>query len=54
VAAYFDVINGVEGSGVDLVIFEILLLIEKAISVYHSNYFIKEYIPIEKEIKVVA
>ena len=31
-----------------------LLTIEKAISVYHSNHFIKEYIPVEKEITAVA
>lgn len=46
-----EAINGVEGSGVAFVIFAIVLAIEKAITVYHSNHFIKEYIPVEKEIK---
>jgi hypothetical protein len=41
---------GVENSGFELILFAILLLIEKLISVYHSNHFIKEYIPKEKEI----
>ena len=49
-----DLINGVAGSGVSLVIYAILLFIEKVITVYHSNHFIEEYIPKEKEITVFA
>lgn len=35
-----------------MVVFGIILLIEKIITVYHSNHFIKEFIPKEKEIKI--
>jgi hypothetical protein len=41
---------GVQNSGFNVIFFAILLLIEKLVSVYHSNHFIKEYIPKEKEI----
>jgi len=50
IVSLIDVTKGVEGSGVELFTFGILLVIEKAISVYHSNHFIKEYIPKEKDI----
>ena len=50
IASFIDLTNSVQESGINLFIFAILLLIEKAISVYHSNHFIKEYIPKEKEI----
>lgn len=50
IVSLIDVTKGVEGSGVELFIFGILLVIEKAISVYHANHFIKEYIPKEKDI----
>ena len=48
IVSLIDVINGVEGGGVTLFIFTIVLIIEKLITVYHSNHFIKEYIPKEK------
>ena len=54
IVSLIDAIEGVEGSGVELFTFAILLVIEKAISVYHSKHFIKEYIPKEKEIKAIA
>jgi hypothetical protein len=41
-----------EGFG-SFVFFSIVLALEKAITVYHSNHFIKEYIPKEKEIKPI-
>lgn len=50
----FDVMKGVEGSGVGLFIFALVLAIEKAITVYHSNHFIEEYVPNEKEIKAIV
>lgn len=50
IASLLDVIKGVEGSGAGLVIFALALAIEKALTVYHSNHFIKEYIPKQKEI----
>jgi hypothetical protein len=49
-----DAIKGIEGSVVDLLILALLLVYEKAISVYHSNHFIKEYIPKEKDIQPIA
>jgi len=50
IVSLIDVTKGVKGSGIELFTFGILLVIEKAISVYHSNHFIKEYIPKEKDI----
>ena len=54
IVSLIDAIKGVEGSGVELFAFAIVLVIEKAISVYHSNHFIKEYIPKEKDIQPIA
>jgi hypothetical protein len=54
IASLVGLINGARGAGVNSVIFAIALIIEKAITVYHSNHFIKEYIPREKEIKPIA
>jgi hypothetical protein len=39
--------DGLEG----LVVFGVALAIEKAVSVYHANHFIKEFIPAEKDVK---
>lgn len=47
-------IKGVEGAAVALVIWGIALAIEKAITVYHSNHFVREYIPKEKEIRAIG
>jgi len=44
--------GGKDGFG-SFVLFSIILALEKAITVYHSNHFIKEYIPKEKEIKPI-
>ena len=54
IVSLIDAIKGVEGSGYKLFPFAILLVIEKLISVYHSNHFIKEYIPKEKDIVPIA
>jgi hypothetical protein len=54
IVSLFDVMKGVEGSGVGLFIFALVLAIEKAITVYHSNHFIEEYVPNEKEIKAIV
>lgn len=54
IVSLIDVIKGLAGSGVKLFVFAIFLIIEKMISVYHSNHFVKEYIPKEKEIKAIA
>ena len=53
VLSLVDMINGVEYSGFDFVFFLILLTIEKAISVYHSNHFLREFIPVDKELNTV-
>jgi hypothetical protein len=54
IISLIDTTKSVEGSWINFFTFAILLVIEKAISVYHSNHFIKEYIPKEKEIKAIA
>ena len=54
IVSFINVTKGVKGSGIELFIFGIVLVIEKAISVYHSNHFIKEYIPKEKDIVPVT
>lgn len=51
VVSLVNVIRGVAGAGADLFIWSIILAIEKAITVFHSNHFIKEYIPKEKTIE---
>lgn len=48
----FGTISGVEGSAIALIIFGFALAFEKTITVYHSNHFIEEYIPKERNIKV--
>jgi len=44
--------GGKDGFG-SFVLFSIILALEKALTVYHSSHFIKEYIPKEKEIKPI-
>jgi hypothetical protein len=53
VASLIDAVKGIEGSSVDTLIFLLVLVMEKAISVYHSNHFIKEYIPKEKDVQPI-
>ncbi len=45
---FIDLILGVEDIQPVLILFSILLIIEKAVTIYHSNHFINEFIPIEK------
>ena len=54
ILSLMDVINDVEDSGFALFTFGVLLVIEKAITVYHSNRFIKEFIPRDKKIRPLA
>ena len=49
-----DALQGGENGFTSFAVFSIILALEKAITVYHSNHFIKEYIPKEKEIKPIA
>ena len=53
IMSLLDLIKGDEHSTASLITFGIALIIEKVMSVYHSNHFIKEYIPEEKEIKPI-
>lgn len=46
-----DILIGEQDSFIPLVVVSGLLALEKLISVYHSNLFIKEYIPKETDIK---
>lgn len=48
-----DALQGGKDSFATFVSFSVILALEKAITVYHSNHFIKEYIPKEKEIKPI-
>ena len=48
-----DVINADEGSIGILITFVVVLTVEKLITIYHSNHFIREFIPEEKNIKLV-
>ncbi len=48
-----DTLQGGKDGFSSFVVFSIILALEKVITVYHSNHFIKEYIPKEKEIKPI-
>ena len=50
VTSLIDAVKGIEGAVISAIVFGIVLAIEKAITVYDSNKFINEYIPIEKNI----
>lgn len=54
VLALVDIVQGVEGAGAKLVILGIALAIEKVITVYHSNHFLEEFIPKEKNIEPIS
>ena len=47
-------ISGAAGGISALVTIGIILTFEKALTVYHSNHFIKEYIPKDRCIRVLA
>ena len=52
VASLTEVLGGSGSGSVMLAVLGAALIIEKAISVYHSNHFISEYIPKEKTVTV--
>jgi hypothetical protein len=54
IASFIGVIRGIEKSVIGFFVFGLVLAMEKAISVYHSNHFVDEYIPKEKEIKAIV
>ena len=52
ITSLIDTVRGIENGGFSaVVVLTIALVIEKAITVYDSNKFIDEYIPIESDIK---
>ncbi len=53
VLALVNTLQGIKDGFGSFVFFSIILALEKVITVYHSNHFIKEYIPKEKEIKPI-
>jgi hypothetical protein len=54
IAALAAAISGAAGGISALVFFGIILTLEKALTVYHSNHFIKEYIPKDHCIRVLT
>jgi hypothetical protein len=50
IGAFIGLIRGVEKSLFLFITFGILLVFEKAISVYHSNQFLSEFVPKRKKI----
>jgi hypothetical protein len=53
VVSLITVLSG-QGNIVTFFIFAIFLAIEKVITIYHSNHFVREYIPKEKEIRPIV
>ena len=53
-AGIIDLVNGVPDSGAMLIFYGIILALEKITSVYHSNHFLKEYLPKDRNISPVA
>ena len=53
VISLIDVLQGNKDVFGSFVFFSIVLTLEKLITVFHSNHFINEYIPKEKEIKSI-
>ena len=49
-----DVIMGAIGNIVVLAFLAVILAMEKALTVYHSNHFINEYIPKDRQIQVLG
>lgn len=51
VVSAIDLAAGAQGGATRFILFGFALVLEKAISVYHSNHFLEEDIPREREIK---
>ncbi len=52
IAALLDVISAVPGSLFAFILLSLILVAEKALTVYHSNHFIKEFIPKDGRVQV--
>ena len=50
IVSFVGMLNGVEGAGIALVGWIIVLATEKSITVYHSNHYLREFITKDKEI----
>jgi len=48
VLSLIDMINGVPGGGIGVAVFGVGLVIEKLMTISHSNHFVTEYIPVDK------
>lgn len=53
VVALLAAVSGAEGGVAALIMVSVILVMEKAISVFHSNHFVKEYIPINRSIGAI-
>ena len=42
--------RGVEGAGGGLAVFSVILIVEKLTTVYETNHFVNEYIPLDKKV----
>jgi hypothetical protein len=54
IAASIAAISGIAGSISTLVFFVVILALEKIMTVYHSNHFIKEYIPKDRSVEIIT
>ncbi len=54
IAASIAAISGAAGSIATLVLFIVILALEKVMTVYHSNHFIKEYIPKDRSVEIIT
>jgi len=52
IAALLDVISAVRGSLFAFVLLSLILAAEKALTVYHSNHFVKEFVPKDGRVQV--
>ena len=50
IISFIGMMNGVEGAGIALMSWIVILAIEKSITVYHSNHYLREFITNEKAI----
>ncbi len=54
IVSLVEIMKGNQTGFAALIFYGIVLTVEKAITVYHSNHFVKEYITMEKEINPIT
>jgi hypothetical protein len=54
IVAFMAAISGVAEGISTLIFFAVILVLEKLMTVYHSNHFIKEYIPKDRNIEMIT